>query len=144
MNEDRTYPTRPIVGVGAVVWREDKVLLVKRGRPPAKGQWSLPGGTQELGEGVEETARREVREDTGCEIKDLGFLGAFDSIERDARGGIRYHFTLVDFNAAWASGEPSPGKAELEAHFFALDELDALDLWDPVVEVIRLGANARA
>ena len=144
MSDDRTYPARPIVGVGAIVWRDDKVLLVKRGKPPAKGEWSLPGGGQELGETVEETARREVREETGCEIGALSFLGAFDSIERDDQGEIRYHFTLVDFEADWVSGEPSPGEAEDDARFFSLDEIDGLKVWDALDEVIRLSAARRS
>ncbi len=144
MSDDRTYPTHPMVGVGAVVWREGKVLLIKRGKAPFRGEWSLPGGAQELGETIEDCARREVREETGCEIGALTLLGAFDSIERDDRGKFEYHFTLIDFDAAWVSGEPSPGEAETDARFFALDELDALKLWHPIKDVIQLSRKARA
>jgi len=134
---------RPIVGVGALVWREDKILLVKRGKAPAKGEWSLPGGAQELGESVEDTARREVREETSCEIGDLSILGVFDSIERDADGRVLYHFTLVDFEADWISGEPSPGEAEDDARFFAPEDIKDLTVWEPLEEVIRLSAARR-
>jgi len=144
MSDDRTYPVRPIVGVGALVWREDKILLVKRGKPPAKGEWSLPGGAQELGETIEETARREVREETGCEIGELTFLGAFDSIERDANGEVLYHFTLVDFEAEWVAGEPSPGEAEDDACFLSLQDIDRLKVWGALSDVIRMSASRRS
>jgi len=143
MRSDRTYPERPIVGVGALVWRDGNILLIKRGKAPAKGEWSLPGGAQELGESVEETARREVREETGCEIGALKFLGVFDSIERDDAGDVLYHFTLVDFEADWVSGEPSPGEAEDEARFFAIEDLGNLTVWEPLAEVIHLSAARR-
>jgi len=143
MSSDRTYPERPIVGVGALVWRDGNILLIKRGKAPAKGEWSLPGGAQELGESVEETARREVREETGCEIGALKFLGVFDSIERDDAGDVLYHFTLVDFEADWVSGEPSPGEAEDEARFFAIEDLGNLTVWEPLAEVIHLSAARR-
>jgi len=144
MSDDRTYPARPIIGVGALVWRDGKILLVKRGKAPAKGEWSLPGGAQELGETVEETARREVREETGCEIGALTFLGAFDSIERDDQGKVLYHFTLVDFETEWVSGEPSPGEAEEEARFISLEELNDLKVWDALADIIRKSAARRS
>jgi len=144
MSDDRTYPARPIIGVGALVWRDDQILLIKRGKAPAKGEWSLPGGAQELGETIEETARREVREETGCEIGTLSFLGAFDSIERDDEGNIRYHFTLLDFEADWVSGEPSPGEAEDDARFFRPEDIEGLQVWGALAEVIRMSARARA
>lgn len=144
MKDDRKYPARPIVGVGALVWRGDEILLVKRGKPPAQGEWSLPGGAQELGETVEETARREVREETGCEIGELSFLGVFDSLERDDEGRVRYHFTLVDFETDWVSGEPSPGEAEDDARFFALGDIADLKVWNALADVIRLSVERRA
>jgi len=143
MTDDRKYPARPIVGVGALVWRDDKILLIKRGKAPAKGEWSLPGGAQELGETIEETARREVREETGCEIGPLTFLGAFDSMEQDESGGLLYHFTLIDFEATWVSGEPSPGEAEEDARFFSLDQISSLQVWDALGEVIRTSVARR-
>jgi len=143
MSDNRTYPARPIVGVGALVWRDDKILLIKRGKSPAKGEWSLPGGAQELGETIEETARREVREETGCEIGSLTFLGAFDSMERDDAGKLLYHFTLIDFEANWISGEPSPGEAEDDARFFSLDQIRSLQVWDALGEVIRMSVARR-
>src|SRR6476660_5412765 len=95
----RQYPDRPIVGVGAVIWRGDAVLLIRRGQPPRVGQWSLPGGAQHLGETLAEAVSREVHEETGLTLVDLRLLTTVDLIERDPDGRVRYHYTLVDFSA---------------------------------------------
>jgi len=87
----REYPDRPFVGIGVIVWCGGRVLLVRRARPPRQGQWSLPGGLQELGEGVLEAARREVREETGLDIDILGIADVVDLIERNDAGRVRYH-----------------------------------------------------
>ncbi len=143
MSDDRTYPARPIVGVGAVVWRGARVLLIQRGKNPGKGGWSLPGGAQELGETIEQTARREVFEEAGVEVGELSLLGAFDSIEPHNYGGLKYHFTLIDFEAEWLSGEPAPGEAETDARFFELAEIEALNLWHPIHDVIAASRKRR-
>jgi len=95
----REYPERPLVGIGVVVLGARGVLMIKRGKAPRKGQWSLPGGAQELGETVSEAARREVMEETGLTIGILGLVDVVDSIRRDDAGKIQYHYTLVEFLA---------------------------------------------
>ncbi len=80
---DREYPTRPIVGIGIVVIKDDTVLLVRRGKPPNVGTWTLPGGAQEVGETAEEAARRELLEETGLEVDSLHFAATVDNIRRD-------------------------------------------------------------
>ena len=105
MSDDRTYPERPIVGVGVVVFRGGDVLLIKRAKPPVSDRWSIPGGAQEIGETVREAARREVAEETGVEIEIVGLVDVVDGITRDPDGRARYHYTLVDFAARWLSGE---------------------------------------
>ena len=102
----RAYPDRPVVGVGVVVWRRDRVLLIRRGQEPRLGQWSLPGGGQHLGETVEQAARREVREETGLALSRIELLTVVDLVERDASDAVQYHYTLVDFVAEAAAGEP--------------------------------------
>ena len=139
----RAYPDRPVVGVGAVVWRGERVLLVRRGKAPRIGQWSLPGGAQELGESVLEAARREVREETGLELARVELLTVVDSITRDEAGAVRFHYTLVDVWAEAAAGEPRPGDDALETGWFTLDQLEGLGLWEETLRVIRLAAERR-
>ena len=83
---DREYPARPIVGIGIVVIKDDTVLLVRRGKPPNIGAWTLPGGAQEVGETAEEAARRELLEETGLEVDTLHFAATVDNIRRDETG----------------------------------------------------------
>ena len=134
----RDYPTRPIVGVGVVVLRGDRVLLVRRGTPPGLGEWSLPGGAQQLGETVYEAARREVLEETGLEVEVLGMVDVVDSIQRDAAGRAQYHYTLVDIFAESPEGEPEARDDAAEVAWAALDALAPLKLWSETERVIRL------
>jgi 8-oxo-dGTP diphosphatase len=97
LTRQREYPVAPIVGVGAVVFDADCVLLVRRAKAPLAGEWSLPGGAVELGETLEEAIIREVAEETGLRVMPLQVLKAFDHIERDGEGRIRFHYVLVDF-----------------------------------------------
>jgi 8-oxo-dGTP diphosphatase len=135
---NREYPSRPLIGIGAVVLRGDAVLLVRRGRPPAMGSWSIPGGAQELGETAEDAARRELREETGLEVGALHLLTHVDSIHRDAAGRVQYHYTILDFAASWVAGEPVAGGDVTDAGFFAVDALGPLDLWSEAHRVIAL------
>ena len=106
-----------------MVWRGERVLLIRRGKPPRAGQWSLPGGAQQLGETLAEAITREVREETGLELADLRLLTTVDLIEREPDGRVRYHYTLVDFTAEAADGEPVAGDDAAAVGWFALDEL---------------------
>ncbi len=95
-NDDRTFPARPIVGVGAIVLGANGVLLIQRGKPPRVGSWSLPGGAQEVGETVFEAARREIQEETGLVVEVQSIVDVVDSITRSDDGGVEYHYTLID------------------------------------------------
>jgi ADP-ribose pyrophosphatase YjhB (NUDIX family) len=140
----RLYPERPVVGVGAVVWRGGRVLLVRRAQPPRAGQWSLPGGAQRVGETLAEAVAREVREETGLELERLQLVTTLDLIERDEAGRVRYHYALVDFTAEAApAGEPVPGDDAAEAAWFELAALDALGLWSETVRIIHAAARLR-
>lgn len=134
----REYPARPIVGIGVVVLRPGGVLLVRRGTPPNVGAWSLPGGAQELGETAEQAARRELLEETGLTVGPLLLAANVDSIHRDPDGRIRYHYTIIDFAAAWTGGEPRPGGDITEVAWAAPDGYDRYSLWSEARRVIVL------
>ncbi len=133
----RDYPERPFVGVGVVVWRDDKVLLIQRGKEPRKGQWSLPGGAQELGETVAETAVREVAEETGVAIQVLGLVDVVDTIRRDGADKVQYHYTLVDLCARWRDGELCAGGDADDAIWVAPDQLADYALWEETARIIE-------
>jgi ADP-ribose pyrophosphatase YjhB (NUDIX family) len=127
-----------------VVWHDDRLLLVRRNKPPRRGHWSLPGGAQHLGETVAEAARREVREEAGLEI-DLGVIVAtVDLIERDPEQRVRYHYTLVDFVAEAASATLRPGSDAADARWFTVAEAESLGLWLETVRIIELARVQRA
>ena len=94
-----------MVGVGGVVIRDGRALLIKRGSAPLKDQWSIPGGTLELGESIQEGVRRELLEETGIEVRVGELIEVFDRIFRDADGKIQYHFVIVDYLCEAISGE---------------------------------------
>ena len=140
---ERLYPARPFVGVGAVVFKDRRVLLVRRGRAPRKGMWSLPGGLQEVGETVFAAARREVLEETGLTIEVMELVDVVDSITRDAQDRARYHYTLVDVRAEWRAGEAVAGDDAEAVAWAPLDDLARYDLWAETERVIRLAAAQR-
>ncbi len=139
----REFPARPVVGIGVVVWRGDKVLLIRRGKPPRAGQWSLPGGAQELGETVAEAAAREVFEETGVRIAAPKLVEVVDSLERAEDGRIRFHYTLVDVTAEWQSGEARAGSDAAEAAWVAPQALVDYELWQETRRIIALAAGRR-
>jgi 8-oxo-dGTP diphosphatase len=139
----REYPEHPRVGVGAIVWRGDEVLLIRRANPPRAGQWSLPGGGQELGETVAEAATREVFEETGISIRVMDVVTVVDLVEHDPDGRVRFHYVLVDVNAEWLASEPAAASDALDVGWWRLEQLDDLDLWSKSREVIQLAARRR-
>lgn len=134
---------RPVVGVGVVVLRGGDVLLVQRGEPPRKKQWSIPGGKQERGETVRDAAHREIREETGVEIALIGLVDVVDGIRRDETGAAISHYTLIDFAAEWVSGEPVAGDDAAEARWTSLESLDDYGLWSETRRIIAAAAAMR-
>ncbi len=141
--DKRTYLDYPFVGVGVVVWKAEKFLLIQRGKPPRLGQWSIPGGRQELGETIKEAAIRETKEETGLSVQITDFLGVIDSIQKDKDGQVEYHATLVDFSAKWISGVASASSDAMNVAWHELDDIEGLDLWTETSRIIRTSAKLR-
>ncbi|MBI3964136.1 MAG: NUDIX hydrolase [Chloroflexi bacterium] len=121
---DRRYPTQPVVAVGAVIVRGDRVLLARRGKEPASGLWTFPGGGLELGETVREGARREVKEECDLDVELGEMLGVFDRVRRDDDGRVLYHYVIVDFAARSVRGEPVAGDDCAEVKWVQVDEIE--------------------
>ena len=128
---------RPIVGLGVVVWKNDQVLLVRRGKAPRKNQWSIPGGAQELGETVKQGAMREVKEETGLDIKLVGLIDVVDGIFKDEFGVVGNHYTLVDLAAVWTGGEAVASSDALEIRWATISEAESLIEWHETLRVIH-------
>ena len=116
--------------MGAVVFNEDKVLLVLRGKPPAETQWSIPGGCVELGETLQEAAEREITEETGIVIQAKKPIYTFDVIERDEDGHIRFHYVIVDLAADYVSGELEAGDDAVDVSWVSRKDLNNLNVSD--------------
>jgi len=143
-SDERHYPTRPVVGVGVVVWRDDKIILIKRGKAPRQGEWGLPGGMQHLGETIFETAVREVREETGLDITPLGIITALDALTRDRHNKIEFHYTIIEVVAESLEGMPKANDDAQDVRWATLDEVVSLCSWPEVARVVRLSAIQRA
>jgi ADP-ribose pyrophosphatase YjhB (NUDIX family) len=124
----RHYPEQPLVGVGAVIFKGEEVLLVRRGQEPAQGTWSLPGGAVEGGESLKGAVGREIKEETGLSVKILGITAVLDRIYHDAEGGIPYHYVLVDFLCSYDRGDLTPASDITAARFVPLNNLPQYDL----------------
>ena len=136
MSKNREYPERPFVGVGVVVLRGNEVLLIQRGKAPNKGQWSIPGGKQRLGETIVQTVHRELLEETRVKIKQPALLDVVDVIMPDDKGEIQYHYTLVDYQAEWLSGECRSGDDADTVKWVSFDKLNSVGLLKITREII--------
>lgn len=141
-----TYATdpKPVVGVGIVVIRKgaegQEVLLIKRGQAPRLGEWSIPGGKQELGETVRETALREAREETALDVGNLRLIDVVDAFGKHPDGSLRTQWVLVDFRADWLGGDAVAGGDAAAVQWVPLSALPAYGLWDETQRVIMAGA----
>lgn len=140
----REYPDYPLVGIGAIIVEGARVLLIKRGKPPLEGQWSVPGGMLEIGEELREAAIREAREETGLDVEAGELLGVFDRVVRDAEGRVQYHYVLIDFLSKPKGGSLQAGGDAGEVRWFTREEAAALPLMKDTKEVIERGFAASA
>jgi ADP-ribose pyrophosphatase len=122
------YPAHPRPAVGAVVFFKKRILLVNRGKPPSQNQWSIPGGSVELGETLQEAAEREVHEETGLLIRAKTPIHTFDVIEYDDNGDIRFHYIIIDLEADFAGGDISPSDDAKDVRWVLESELKHLDV----------------
>jgi 8-oxo-dGTP diphosphatase len=135
----REFPDHPLVGVGGVVIYRQRVLLIRRGAEPLKGQWSLPGGLLELGEDLEDGVRRELGEETGLEVEPLAMLTVFDRIMRGGPDGqrVRYHYVIVDYVCRRKRGRLAPASDVLDARWVRQEDLPLYHLTDKATSVIQ-------
>jgi 8-oxo-dGTP diphosphatase len=133
---NRIYPKVPICAVGAIIFKGDSVLLVKRGKAPAYGKWSIPGGAVHLGETLENAIVREVQEETHLEVRPVQMAKVVDRIFKDENGNVRYHFVIVDFLCEVISGEPKPRSDAADVGYFELANLNFLNMTPGTAEVI--------
>lgn len=124
----RFYPSQPVVGVGAVIICNGKILLEKRKGEPGKGKWSIPGGLVELGETAEEAVVREVKEETGLDVADPELIDVVDNIVRDENGEVKYHFVIIDYFVKLKGGEMRAADDAEELRWVPLGEAEKYDL----------------
>lgn len=140
----RDYPARPWVGVGVVVWRDRQVLLARRGRPPRQGEWSIPGGAQQVGETVAQAAAREALEETGLSVRPAELVSVEDAVTRDEAGAVQYHYVIIELAADWIDGEAQAGDDAAEVRWADVAEAcRLLDANPAAVRVLRKAAALR-
>ena len=132
-----SYPDTPRVAVGAIVFKNGHVLLVRRGQAPAEGLWAIPGGSVKLGETLQTAAEREIHEETGLRIHAREPVYTFESIVRDDDGRIRFHYVIIDLVADYIEGEPHPGDDALEARWFSPQEVQKTDVSKTTRQLLR-------
>jgi 8-oxo-dGTP diphosphatase len=137
----RSYPARPYLAVSAAIFRDGRVLIVRRARPPAHGLYTLPGGGVELGETLEEAVIREVLEETRLEVKPVALAGYRQAIAHDAAGKVERHFVILPFAARWIAGEVALNEELAEAHWLNPAELGGLTTTEGLAQIVAAAAE---
>jgi 8-oxo-dGTP diphosphatase len=140
----RTYPTRPYLAVSAAIFRDGRVLIVRRRRAPAQGIYTLPGGGVELGETLEDAVIREVREETALAIEPIALVGFRQAIARDAEGRVERHFVILPFAARWIAGEVALNEELDEAHWLTPTGLGGFKTTDGLAQIVAAAAERMA
>lgn len=136
-HDSREYPLRPVVGVGGVVIAEGKALLIRRGHPPLEGQWSIPGGTLEVGETIVEGIQRELAEETGIEVRVGGLIEVFERIFRDEDERVQYHFVILDYLCKMTGGKARAGGDVVDVAWAREKELLKFGLTEAATRVLK-------
>lgn len=145
MTDRREYPDRPVVGVGGVVIEDGRAVLIRRGGPPLQGEWSIPGGTLELGETLVAGVRRELLEETGLEVEVLELIEVFERIFPDGAGQPQYHFVILDYRCRTIGGTLIPGSDVTDAARVREEDLASYGLTEAATRVVKKAfAMARA
>jgi len=139
----REFPETPLVGIGAIIIEDARVVLIKRAHPPLQAEWSIPGGVLEVGELVREAAIREAREETGLTVDPGELLGVYDRVLRDANQRVQYHYVLIDFLCRRVAGNLAAASDATEVRWFTRKELPALKLAEDTLDVIGKGFAKR-
>lgn len=139
MPRSREYPARPLIGVGGVVITNGRALLIRRGGPPLKGEWSIPGGTLELGETLFEGVKRELAEETGLEVQVLALIEAFERIFADDQGRLKYHYVILDYLCEASTRNAKAGSDVTDVAWATEVELAKYSLTPTAARVIRKG-----
>jgi ADP-ribose pyrophosphatase YjhB (NUDIX family) len=137
----RKYPSHPIIGVGGIIFQQDQVLLIKRGREPGLGQWSIPGGAVQTGETLKEAVVREILEETHLEVEVLALAKVLERIFRDPEGRVAYHYVLVDFLCQCRGGQLKSDSDAQDARFVPLKDLPSYEVAAVTLEVIHRAAG---
>jgi ADP-ribose pyrophosphatase YjhB (NUDIX family) len=135
--DDRRYPKRPMIGVGALIFQHRRILMAQRGKEPLKGWWSLPGGALETGELLADAVRREVREETGLEIEPLRVFEIFERIIRDDAGTAEYHYVLIDYLCRVTGGTLCAGDDVCRVEWTTQAGLGELQITEGTLAVIQ-------
>jgi 8-oxo-dGTP diphosphatase len=133
----REYPERPIVGVGGVVIHNERALLIRRGRAPLEGEWSIPGGMLEIGETLLEGVQRELLEETAIEVKVLDLIEVFERVTRDEAGQLKYHFVILDYLCEAVRGDAQAGSDVTDVAWARESELSGYSLTSTATRVIQ-------
>jgi 8-oxo-dGTP diphosphatase len=136
VNDPRAYPDRPHLAASAAIFRDGKVLLVRRARKPALDIWTLPGGGVEAGEMLHQAVRREVMEETGLTIEVVALAGHREMIARDADGRVSRHFVILPFAARWVGGEPTLNEELSDFRWVRPDEVGGFQTTEGLAEIV--------
>jgi 8-oxo-dGTP diphosphatase len=124
----RSYPDQPVVGVGAVIIKEGKIALIKRGNEPSRGKWTIPGGLVELGENPEQAVVRETEEETGLDVDNPSLMDVVSNVDLDEKGKVKYHYIIIDYLVHVKSGTAEASSDAVELRWVPFDEVEGYDL----------------
>jgi len=141
--DDRRYPKRPLIGVGALIFQRGRILMAQRGKDPLKGWWSLPGGALEIGESLADAVKREVLEETGLDVRPIEIFEIFERVMRDAEGRPEYHYVLIDYTCRVTGGTLRAGDDVAHVEWVRPAELPKLQITEGTLGVIEKAFRKR-